>query len=67
MLKLGKINREKMCKIIQKSTIYSIEQMFDKKINFKIALGGVHSFNAPIYNRASNYIRRYNSMSTGVL
>ena len=40
MLKLGKINREKMCKIIQKSTIYSIEQMFDKKINFKIALGG---------------------------
>ena len=56
-----------MCKIIQKSTIYSIEQMFDKKINFKIALGGVHSFNAPIYNRASNYIRRYNSMSTGVL
>ena len=68
MLKLGKINREKMCKTIQKSTIYSIEQMFDKKINFKIALGGgVHSFNAPIYNRASNYIRRYNSMSTGVL
>ncbi len=40
MLKLGKINREKMCKIIQKSTIYSTEQVFDKKINFKIALGG---------------------------
>ena len=40
MLELGKINREKMCKIIQKSTIYSIEQMFDKKTNFKIALGG---------------------------
>ena len=40
MLKLGKINREKMCKIIQKSTIYSTEQTFDKKINFKIALGG---------------------------
>ena len=67
MLKLGKINREKMCKIIQKSTIYSAEQTFDKKINFKIALGGVYSFNALIYNIVSNYIRRYNSMSTGVL
>ena len=68
MLKLGKINREKMCKIIQKSTIYSTEQTFDKKINFKIAPGGgVHSFNALIYNIVSNYIRRYNSMSTGVL
>ena len=32
MLKLGKINREKMCKIIQKSTV--------KNTNFKIALGG---------------------------
>ena len=30
-----------MCKIIQKSTIYSIEQMFD---NFKIALGGGGAF-----------------------
>ena len=60
MLELGKINR--------KFNIYNIEQMFDKNINFKIALGGgVHSFNALIYNRASNCIRRYNSMSTGVL
>ena len=60
MLKFGKINR--------KFNIYNIEQMFDKNTNFKIALGGgVHSFNALIYNRASNCIRRYNSMSTGVL
>ena len=66
MLKLGKINREKMCKTIQKSTIYSIEQMFDKKI-LKLLLGGVHFLNALIYNRDSNYIRRYNSLSTGVL
>ena len=68
MLKLGKIIRGKKCKIIQKSTGYNTEQMFDKNINFKISLGGgVHSFNALIYNRASNCIRRYNSMSTGVL
>ena len=68
MLKLGKINREKMCKIIRKFVVYNIEQAFDKNANFKIALGGgVHSFNALIYNRASNCIRRYNSMSTGVL
>ena len=40
MLKLGKINREKMCKTIQKSTIYSIEQMFDKKQILKFLLGG---------------------------
>ena len=43
MLKLGKINREKMCKTIQKSTIYSIEQMFDKKI-LKLLLGGGGAF-----------------------
>ena len=68
MLKLGKINREKMCKINREFIVYNIEQVFDKNINFKIALGGgVHSFNALIYNRASNCIRRYNSMSTGVL
>ena len=68
MLELGKINREKMCKIIRKFNIYNIEQVFDKNTNFKIALGGgVHSFNALIYNGASNCIRRYNSMSTGVL
>ena len=60
MFKLGKIIRE--------FNIYNIEQVFDKNTNFKIALGGgVHSFNALIYNRASNCIRRYNSMSTGVL
>lgn len=68
MLELGKIIREKMCKIIREFNIYNIGQMFGKNINFKIALGGgVHSFNALIYNRASNCIRRYNSMSTGVL
>ena len=68
MLKLGKINREKMCKIIREFIVYNIEQVFDKNANFKIALGGgVHSFNALIYNRASNCIKRYNSMSTGVL
>ena len=68
MLKLGKVNREKMCKIIREFIVYNIEQVFDKNINFKIALGGgVHSFNALIYNRASNCIRRYNSMSTEVL
>ena len=68
MLELGKINREKMCKIIREFNVYNIEQMFDKNTNFKIALGGgVHSFNALIYNRASNCIRRYNNMSTGVL
>ena len=68
MLKLGKIIREKMCKIIREFNIYNIEQVIDKNTNFKIALGeGVHSFNALIYNGASNCIRRYNSMSTGVL
>ena len=75
MLKLGKIIREKMCKIIREKmckiirefNIYNIEQVFDKNTNFKIALGGVHSFNALIYNRASNCIRRYNNVSTGVL
>ena len=60
MLKLGKINRE--------FNIYNIEQVLDKNTKFQIALGGgVHSFNALIYNGASNCIRRYNSMSTGVL
>ena len=39
-----KINREKKCKIIQKFTIYDIEQMFDKNINFKISLGGGGAF-----------------------
>ena len=68
MLILGKINREKMCKIFREFIVYNIEQVFDKNTNFKIALGGgVHSFNALIYNRASNCIKRYNSMSTGVL
>ena len=68
MLKLGKIIREKMCKIIREFDVYNIEQVFGKNTSFKIALGGgVHSFNALIYNRASNCIRRYNSMSTGVL
>ena len=56
------------CKINPEFNIYNIEQAFDKNINFKIFLGGgVHFLNALIYNRDSNYIRRYNSMSTGVL
>lgn len=40
MLELGKINREKMCKIIRKFVVYNIEQVFDENANFKIALGG---------------------------
>ena len=44
MLKLGKIIREKMCKIIREFNIYNIEQAFDKNINFKIFLGGGGAF-----------------------
>ena len=40
MLILGKINREKMCKIFREFIVYNIEQVFDKNTNFKIALGG---------------------------
>ena len=40
MLELGKINREKMCKIIREFVVYNIEQVFGKNTNFKIALGG---------------------------
>ena len=43
MLKLGKIIREKKCKIIQKST-YNVKQVFDKNTNFKISLGGGGAF-----------------------
>lgn len=57
MLKLGKINREKKCKIIREFNIYGIEQVFDKNANFKIFLGGgVHFLNALIYNN-NNYIK----------
>ena len=57
------------CKINPEFNVYNAEQVFDKNINFNFFVGGggVHSFNALIYNRASNCIRRYNSMSTGVL
>ena len=56
------------CRINPEFNIYNTEQIFDKNINFKIFLGGgVHFLNALIYNRASNCIRRYNSMSTVVL
>ena len=57
------------CKINPEFNIYNTEQVFDKNTNFKISLGGggVHSFNALIYNINSNYIRRYNIMSTVVL
>ena len=44
MLKLGKIIREKMCKIIREFIVYNVEQVFDKNINFKIALGGGGAF-----------------------
>ena len=40
MLKLGKIIREKVCKIIRKFVVYNTEQVFDKNKNFKIALWG---------------------------
>ena len=60
-----KINREKKCKIIQKSTIYNMKQTF---ANFKISLGGgVHFSNAQIYSINSINVRRYNNMSTRVL
>ena len=57
------------CKINPEFNIYSIEQMFDKNINFKIFCwgGGVHSFNALIYNRNSIKVKRYSNMSTQVL
>ena len=56
------------CKINPEFNIYSIEQMFDKNINFKIFVGGgVHSFNALIYNRNSIKVKRYSNMSTQVL
>ena len=56
------------CKIIREFNIYNIEQVFDKNKNFKIFLGGgVHSFNALIYNRNSIKVKRYSNMSTQVL
>ena len=56
------------CKINPEFNVHNAKQIFGKNINFKISLGGgVHSFNALIYNRANNCIRRYNSMSTEVL
>ena len=48
MLKLGKIIREKVCKIIRKFVVYNTEQVFDKNKNFKIALlggGCIHLMN----------------------
>ena len=68
MLKECKIIREKMCKINRQSLGYNTEQVFDKNIIFKFFFGGgVHFLNALIYNTNSNCIRRYNSVSTGVL
>ena len=56
------------CKINPEFNIYNAELVFDKNTNFKISLGGgVHFLNALIYNINSNCIRRYNSMSTGVI
>ena len=55
------------CKIIREFNIYDTEQMFDKNKKFKIFLGGVHSFNALIYNINSIKVKRYSNMSTQVL
>ena len=57
------------CKINPEFNIYNIKQVFDKNINFKIFVGGggVHSFNALIYNRNSIKVKRYSNMSTQVL
>ena len=33
-----------MCKIIREFIVYNVEQVFDKNINFKIALGGGGAF-----------------------
>ncbi len=56
------------CKINPEFNIYNTEQVFDKNINFKIFLGGgVHFFNALIYNRNSMNFRDYNGESMGVL
>ena len=56
------------CKINPEFNICNIEQVFDKNINFKIFVGGgVHSFNALIYNRNSIKVKRYSNMSTQVL
>ena len=56
------------CKINPEFNIYNIEQVFGKNINFKIFVGGgVHSFNALIYNINSIKVKRYSNMSTQVL
>ena len=55
------------CKINPEFNVYNTEQMFGKNINFEILLGGgVHSFNALIYNRNSIKVKRYSNMSTQV-
>ena len=56
------------CKINPEFNVYNTEQVFDKNINFKIFVGGgVHSFNALIYNINSIKVKRYSNMSTKVL
>ena len=62
MLKLGKINREKKCKIIQKSTIresYKYEQSFWG--------GGVVSIDTLNSEAIIINIEDYNSKSMGIL
>ena len=49
------------CKIIREFNIYNIEQVFDKNVNFKISLGGVHFSNALICNKDSINFKDYNS------
>ena len=61
MLKLGKINREKKCKIIQKSTIresYKYEQPFG---------GGIVSIDTLNSEAIMINIEDYNSKSMGIL
>ena len=64
MLKLGKINREKKCKIIQKSTknlqinIYKYEQLFG---------GGIVSTDTLNSEAIIVSIKDYNNVSTEVL
>ena len=60
MLKLGKINREKMCKIIQKST----------RSNYKykhLLGGGVHRVDVQYKSTFLTILIGYNNTSTTVL
>ena len=59
MLKLGKINREKKCKIIQKSTSnYKYKHLFG---------GGVHRIDVQYKSTFLTILIGYNNTSTTVL